>query len=85
MRRAEHTHAQGFYFPWGFFWFCDAAQCFQEHKGKGGFLEASLENELAPQKCRLTQDNTTGSLEQNILEHTLQNSKRKILNFSLAV
>lgn len=37
-----------------FFWFCDAVQHFQEHsdehKGKGVFLEASLENELTPQK-----------------------------------
>lgn len=60
MYRAAHAHMQGFSSPC-FFWFCDAVQHFQEHsdehKGKGVFLEASLENELTPQKSSFTQHN----------------------------
>lgn len=59
MRRAAHAHSQGFSFP-RFFWFCDAVQRFQEHsehKGKGVFLEASLENELTPQNSTFTRHN----------------------------
>lgn len=54
-----HTHTRKVSLFHGFFWFCDAAQRFQErseeHKGKGEFLEGSLENELTPQKSTFAQ------------------------------
>lgn len=55
-----HTHKVSL-FHFFFFWFCDAVQRFQEHseehRGKGVFLEASLENELTPQNSRFTRHN----------------------------
>lgn len=55
----KHTHTR-LLFSMCFFGsvvLCSFQEHSEEHKGKGVFLEGSLENELTPQKCRFTQHN----------------------------
>lgn len=87
----KHTHKVSLFHV--VFWFCDAGQCFQkhseEHKGKGVFLEGSLENELTPQKCRFTQHNRLSRTKPLRIYLAKRETKRQnylnVLHFSFAI
>lgn len=77
--QCTHTHEVSIF--QGFFSSCDAVQHFQEHseehKGKGGFLEASLENELTLQKSRFTQHSRLSRTKHLRIYHVKRETKRQ--------